>query len=49
MTNLSRGLEANPELVTADIRNKYIYEFLTSPGIEDKKNADILADTFSKM
>ena len=49
VTNLSRGLEATPELVTADIRNKYIYEFLTSPGIEDKKNADILADTFSKM
>lgn len=33
--------------VTREIRESYIYRYLTSPGIEEKKNSDILADAYS--
>lgn len=48
--NLSNGVDdVCPKLISPSIRNKYIYDFLTSPGLEDKKNADILAEAFSRM
>ena len=32
-----------------DVRENYIYTYLTSPGIEDKLTADILTDTFGHL
>lgn len=47
--NISRDSNAYSQSVSAAIRHRYIYDFLTSPGIEDKHNADILAEAFAKM
>ena len=46
--DLSIDLEARPQLVKPELREKYIYEYMTSKGIEDKKNIDLLEELFSK-
>lgn len=47
--NISHNFNVCPEKVTDSVKIKYIYDFLTSPGIEDMHNADILASAFAKM
>lgn len=49
VSNLSKNFYTKPILVAPSVRERYIYEFLTSPGIENKKNADILSEEFLKM
>ncbi len=47
--NIEKSLQGEPEKIKEGIRKKYIYSYLTSTGIEDKKNEIILSQLFSHL
>lgn len=46
--DLSKNIEARPQIVSQEVKQKYIYDYMTSPGIEEKENIDILDELFSQ-
>lgn len=46
--DLSENIEARPQTVSEVVKQKYIYDYMTSPGIEEKENIDILDELFSQ-
>lgn len=47
--NIEQSLYGEPRKIEGHIRKKYIYSYLTSAGIEDKKNEIILSQLFSHL
>ena len=46
--DLSKDLNAYPKRVSQNVKDKYIYDYMTSKGIENKDNIDLLDELFSK-
>lgn len=46
--NISKDIKALPQRVSLGVKEKYIYDYLTTKGIEDKDNVDLLDELFSK-
>ena len=38
-----------PIRIPAPVRERYVYDYLTAPGIEEKRTADILCETFARL
>lgn len=47
--NIEESNEINVQHLPICVRDTYIYNYLTSPGIENRQNIDILFDTYSKI
>lgn len=47
--NIEKSLQEEPRKIEGNIREKYIYSYLTSTGIEDKENEMILFQLFCRL
>ncbi|WP_300704995.1 hypothetical protein [Bacteroides sp.] len=49
LNDITKNMDCPPTKVSDTVKNKYIYEYMTSKGIEEKSNVDILDELFRSL